>query len=357
MDEFTLIFDNPNKLVSELNYNYIHVVFDEHISASFKSYILNLLKGKKVTQSVISIKPQEEFILNLPYKKEDFVLAVGGLQLQSIVKYYAYMHYIKFAIIPAGEVAEYTFSRRAFIRDKYYCFYECEKPQFVHIFSTLFSDSSVYNLYKILSYKNIVNFEREFCNVVFDAGLTLFNNYLSIINSAKVTLKEVIKIYAMLGTELDKYKTYDFLGLDYQLLSLGDCNNMVQSLIECHNILAKFYTCIFKFDFFRVPLDVNLHLKHIKNLYNISAIEASKKAMNIFSETDLDQIIIKLKAYKPHLELFLEVCKNNFLHSNINLNSKGLQRSLALCADLYPRKNLLRVALELGYFENLVKDL
>lgn len=357
MEQFNLIFDNESKLLENLEYNTIHIFFDDKVSISYKNYLLDLLKNKKIVQSVVTNIAKEDFILNLPQKDEDFVLCVGGMQLQSIVKYYSYMHFLPYGIIPVGEVAEYSFTKHAFVKDKYFCFYECEKPKFAYICSSLFEVRDLQNLYKILTFKPIWLFEKEFSAVIFKTTYNPISAIMDQIKNCKQNIKDIIKIYAMLSVLLDQEKTYNCLGSEYQLLAFLPDESIITGLIKSTNLLTKFYDCLFKFDFFRISRDVNRHLKFIKQNLNINLIEINKKVMPLFSEDQLTDILIKLKAYKPHLFMTLEIAKNTFIPSKVDLYSNQTDFALPLCANLFARNNILRVCLELGYFEEIIKDL
>jgi hypothetical protein len=77
--------------------------------------------------------------------------------------------------------------------------------------------------------------------------------------------------------------------------------------------------------------------------------------LSLFNNADMHKIEYTLKAYKPHLVEFFNLCKSNFKFSKINFNSTELELALALSSSLSENKNLLRLTRDLGYFENLLK--
>lgn len=353
-----MIFDNLQQFLSEIsNYKVVHVFLDE--TAKDFSGLIQQIEGRvNITKTIISpCYATEPLAQNLLYRGEDFVLVMGKLHLQSIAKFYCYANNLSYAIVPIKEVAEYTFSKYAFVEDKKFCFYVCEKPAFAYISSEYFSQEDVFRLEKILSYKNIVQYEKEWQQDILKQSSYNLENVVKSVNICDGTYRSVLKIYGALSMLVETTSTTDFLGNEYCVLALLNTNkkDVTENLICANNLLARFYECFNKFPLMNIMPDYNRHISALKKYYALDLSQTHQHMMNIFSGADLKTIQYTIKAYEPHLKVCFNNAKTHFMFSKVPLSSDQLEHALALGADLCGQKTLLRFARDMGYFENLLK--
>ena len=360
MNNFQIIFDNYEKLNEVLKeYKTIHIFFDDNIQIADVNLLASKIKHKNIIKSGFpNAYASENFVQNIAFQKENFVICMGGLHLQSITKYYAYQNQIDYAIIPIHEITEYSFSKIAYVKDNYFCFYECEKPVFVFIMRDFFNSKDIKLLSKILSYKNIVEFEFEFEKDILECAKENISSVVNCINLRDENLKSIIKIYGVCAAMLDSVKTYDFLGTEYNILSLlmKSNNDILQNLVIAQNVLYKFYDCLFKFDIIDGSVNVNYHLLKLKKLYNID-MSSIVNNIKIMSAEIKNKIKGRYYAYMPYLKkLFLERSVN-FSLSFIDYSGEKIEGALALSCYLQSKPSILSFAKDFGYFEKIIKEI
>ena len=358
--QFLLIFDNLQQLLNIIaNYRTINVFIDESVDGCMQQKLFEALNTRvQIIKTVVSpCYATEALANNLVFRGEDFVLAVGKLHLQSLAKYYCYANNLDYGVIPVKEVAEYSFSKYAYLKDDKFCFYVCEKPLFAYINKDYFSNADVFILEKILSYKNIVLYEKEFEKLILQQNSYNLTSVVKSVNMCNGSYKAVIKLYSATSMLLENLKTTDFLGSEYTVLSLLNTNKKDVSfnLINATNLLARFYECFNKFDLIKVTPNYNKHLNSLRQEYSLSLSQTQSYIFSLFSNKDMHQIEYTLKAYEPHLKVLFNNCKSNFMFSKVTFNSRELELALALSPSLSGNKNILRLTRDLGYFENLLK--
>lgn len=355
---FLIIFDNLQQLTSIIsNYNLVHVFLDESSNKDISLMLDNLSIYTKITKTVISpCYASEQNANSIVYRGEDFVIGIGKLHLQSIVKYYSCANNLEYGLVPVKEIAEYSFSKFAFVEDKKFDFFVCESPAFAYIGNNLFSEYDIYKLSKILTYKNIVLYEKEFENIILKQPVYNLENIVKSINLCDGSYKPIIKLYGAIGRLLDKHKTKELLGCEYDVLSLLNKNNkdISDNLINITNLMARFYECFNKFDIIDVLPDYNKHIMSLKNNYAFEPSQIYEYMMNLFSPEEITKIKYTIRAYEPHLKQTFNNAKSHFIFSKIKLNGKQEELALALCSSLSPNKSMLRLLRDLGYFENLI---
>lgn len=356
---FLIIFDNLQQLTSIIgNYNLVHIFLDESIDDGVALLLENFAMHTKITKTIISpCYASESSAQSLVYRGEDFVVGIGKLHLQSIVKYYAFANNLEYGLIPVKEIAEYSFSKFAFIQDEKFDFFVCEPPTFAFIDKNFFSENDIFKLEKILSYKNIVMYEKEFENVILKQSVYNLENIVKSINICNGDYKSVIKLYGAIGHILDSTKTSQFLGCEYVVLSLLNINkkDICDNLVSVTNLMARFYECFNKFDIIDIVPYYNKHIRALKEQYGLDLAKTHSYMINIFSTDDIHKIKYTIKAYEPHLRSVFNTAKTHFMFSKIKLNSKELEWALALSPSLNGNKSLLRLVRDLGYFENLLQ--
>ena len=359
-DQFLLVFNNVNTMLDILKkYETVHVFFDESINAEQQKLLIDTL-NKSLSTITTVIAPcfaTQKVADNLIYRQEDFVIAVGKLHIQSLIKYYAYANNINYAIIPVHEIAEYSFCKYAYLKDVNFCFYLCNKPSFAFINENFFSNEDVIKLRKILSYKNIVLYEKECEELLLEQKAYNLKNIVKNINKCGAEKQDVIKLYAAISLKLEDTNTFSILGNEYTVLSLLCLNkkDVTDNLISATNLLVKFYECFNKFDLIRVSPNINMHIYMLKKQYKYSTFQLRDSVLCRFSNKQLDRIEYKFNAYGPYLKQLLNNQKNCFMHSQIAFTNQELELALALSPSICIQNTMLTVAKELGYFENLLK--
>lgn len=362
-NQFTLLFDDTDLLLQKLSsYSIVRIFIDESVNEAFYKTLYSKLVGlgKKVNISVIApCYAVQGDIDNFRYINEDFVICIGKLHLQSIVKYYAYANCVEYAIIPVQEIAEYSFSKYAFIKDDKFCFYNCDCPQFAFIVSDFFSDTQIRRLFNILTYKNIVFFEKEWSKNILKADYYKFADVLKDINNSDCSLKNTAQIYAYIGTLLNTIKTYELLGAEYTVLSLLCINkkSIIDNLESACNLLSKFYECLIKFDIIKVEPNVNNYILKLKKIFNIDFLKVVSFIKPIYLKDDIVDINYKIKAYWPYLKSLYYSSKDKYLGSIAPSQDKYLEAAFALSSGTSSNNNILRFAYEFGYFERIIKFL
>lgn len=359
-NQFLLIFDNILEFLNIIsNYKVVHVFLDESVDNVMQKKLFDAINCRVQTiKTVISpCYATEQLANSLPYLKEDFVLAVGKLHLQSLVKYYCYANNLQYAIVPVKEIAEYSFSKYAFIKDVKFDFYICEKPNFAFINKEYFSNADIYKLIKIISYKNIVAYEKEFEKLILQQSSYNLTSVVKSVNLCDGTYKSVIKLYSAIALLLEKSKTSKFLGCEYTVLSLLNTNkkDITQNLISSTNLLSRFYECVNKFSLIKVTPNYNKHILLFKKQYGFNISQIQDNFLSAFTNEDLHKVEYTFRAYEPHLKTVFNSAKSHFMFSKISFNSKELELALALSSGLSGTKNILRLTRDLGYFENLLK--
>lgn len=358
--QFLLIFDNLTQLLNIVsNYKIVHVFIDESVDNVMQKKLFEALNSRVQTIKTI-VSPcyaTEALANNICFRGEDFVIAVGKLHLQSLAKYYCYANNLEYGVVPVREVAEYSFSKYAYLKDNKFCFYLCEKPLFAFINKEYFSDEDIFKLEKILSYKNIVLYEKEFEKLVLHQSAYNLTNVVKSVNMCDGSCKAVIKLYSATSMLLESCKTTEFLGAEYTVLSLLNTNkkDISHNLISTTNLLARFYECFNKFSLIKVTPNYNKHIQALKKEYNLGLSQTQDHILGLFTNKDMHQIEYTLRAYEPHLKGMFNSCKSNFMFSKVCFNSRELEMALALSSGLSPNKTILRLARDFGYFENLLK--
>lgn len=356
---FLIIFDNLQQLTSIIsNHNLVHIFLDESADDNVSLVIENLAMHTKVTKTVISpCYASEHIAQSLVYRGEDFVVGIGKLHLQSIVKYYCFANNLEYGLVPVKEVAEYSFSKFALIEDEKFDFFVCDPPTFAYINKKLFSENDIFKLEKILSYKNIVMYEKELENVILKQPVYNLENIVKSINISNGDYRSVIKLYGAIGRILDTTKTSQLLGCEYIVLSLLNKNkkDVCDNLISVTNLLTRFYECFNKFELIEIVPYYNKHIRALKEEYGLDLAKTHNYMMNVFSSEDIHKIKYTIKAYQPHLKNMFNNAKTHFMFSKIKLDSAELEQALALSPSLNGNKSMLRLVRDLGYFENLLK--
>ncbi|MBQ8468261.1 MAG: hypothetical protein IJ542_00715 [Clostridia bacterium] len=355
MDNFLLVFEDISALNELLlNYEKVHVFFDDKVSQENKQFVLSALSKKCVFKSYF---PNAIATIGLSdrvrFSGEELVLAVGGLQLQSLAKYYAMSVGVDYALVPAFEVAEYSFSQYAFVKDKYFCFYECKKPKFVFVAKRFFDDVSIKKLKSALTYKNIVQFEKEFETDILQNEKSNLDKIVKCVNLCDDKLFSIIKVYGICASLLSKQKTYLFLGNEYVVLSLYAGENLLDDLLLVDSMLFKLYECVIKFSPIDKQPELNKHVFLLKQDFNVSSLQSSA-AVSAFSVEDKREISGRLHAYIPFLKTYFSNSSMRFVPGKFDFSAKKLERALALSSGLFLRKNLIRYLRDFGYFENLI---
>lgn len=355
---FLIIFDNLSQLTSIVsNYNLVHIFLDESLDAQVDILLQNISAHTQITKTVIApCYASEKNAQSLVYRGEDFVVVIGKLHLQSLVKYYCYQNNLEYGLIPVREIAEYSFSKYAFLEDKKFDFFVCEKPVFAFIYKNCFSETDIFKLEKILSYKNIVMYEKEFESTVLKQTNYNLQSIVKSINLCNGDYKSVIKLYGVVGRLLDQYKTNQLLGCEYNVLSLLNKNkkDISDNLIKITNLMARFYECFNKFNIIEIIPNYNKHILGLKTKYGFDLSQTSRYMINLFSAQDFHKIKYTIRAYEPHLKATFNNAKSHFMFSKVGLDSQELELALALSPSLYGDRSLLRLVRDLGYFENLL---
>lgn len=359
-NQFLLIFNNVNKMLNILEkYSVVHVFFDESISDEQRQILIKEInkKTQTITTVIAPCYAEQKLADSLTYRKEDFVVAVGKLHIQSLVKYYAYANNINYAIVPVHEVAEYSFCKYAYLKDDKFCFYLCSKPVFAFVKEDFFTKNDIAILRKILSYKNIVLYEKETEGILLEQHKHNIKNIVDNINCCKFEWREVIKLYCAISLKLEKTNTSNILGNEYVVLSLLATNkkDISINLISATNLLAKFYECLNKFDLIRIEPNINVHIYKLKQHYKFNIYQIKDTILSRFGNVELSKIEYRANAYGPYLKQLFNTQKNHFIYSKLTFTSKELELALALGPALCTQNNLLTIAREFGYFENLLK--
>ena len=356
-NQFLLIFDNIEQMLNLVsNYKCVHVVIDESVDLIMQQKLFNTLNNRVQTiKTIISPCYATENLANsLVFRGEDFVIGVGKLHLQSVVKYYSYANQLNYAVFPVKEIAEYSFSKYAFIQDDKFCFYMCNKPAFAFINREYFSQDDIFKLEKVLSYKNIVLYEKEFETTILGKNNFDVSNIVKSINLCDGSYKSVIKLYASASMLLESSKTSQFLGCEYVMLSLLNLNkkDISLNLINSTNLLTRFYECFNKFKLIRITPNYNKHLLALKKEYGFCLSQTSPLVLNCFTNKELHKMEYTLNAYQPHLKNMFNNCKSNFMFSNVTFLSRELELALALSPSITANKSILSFVRDFGYFEN-----
>ncbi len=355
-----LIFGSYARLKARLaDYKKVKLFTDASVPEWAKTKIINAIKEAGCNIVAVCLPASlnsEEKAAALNSSAEDYVVALGDALTSSIAKYYAYCHIKPLAVIPFGEIAEHTFSKYSYLKDVKFCFYVCESPQFVFIDEEFFTLEQVNSMYKILSYKNIVVFEKEFEQVIFKRSESRISNIVDLINSAEPTLLKVAKTYATIGLSINETGTNAMLGNEYVLQCLMALQNRstINNLLVSTNLLFKFYDCMFRFPVLQIEPNLNLHLKRLKDCYYISYLQGNSMLAPLPSTMQLKNLRGALNAYYPYFKAKLETCKTKFVASQTNLNNNLALSALALAPSLCSNNNILRLARDLGYFEKLL---
>lgn len=361
MDEqYVLIFDDFEKFLDEIeDFETIHLIYDDTLNKFQIDQLEQMLGKKRVVKSYFPNCMAQVCIADkIEYLGEGLVLGVGGVHLSSLAKYYAASFDLSFAMIPVKEVAEFSFSKYAFLQDKYYCFFEATSPQCVFVCSKFFLGSDIFLMQKVLSYKNIVLFEKEFEKDILKQTSVKLESLVKCINICDGNLKSIIKIFGICANLIQENNIYDFLGSEYVVLSLLCCGgkNFSNNLVATNNLLFKFFECFLKFDIASVEPDINLHIHFLKEEYKINLLEISETVLVKTTLQDQKEIKYRLKSYLPYLNDLFEKCSLKFVRSKCDMSNDELSKCLALSPSLFDRKNILRLARDFGYFDALLKN-
>ena len=359
-EQFLLVFDSVLQTRQLLDkYDCIHVIMDESVSSKKREKVIEFLPQKaKIIKTVIApCYATEKFAQNMLFHSEDFVIAVGKLHLQSLVKYYAFENQIDYALVPVEELAEYSFSKYAFLKDSKFCFYTCSKPKFALILDTFFSEENIFVLEKVLSYKNMVHYEKEFEKLILKQEVFDCSKLIKCINLCDGTKKSVIKLYGTVAALINNEKLSTILGAEWDILSLLCLNkqSIVDNLVAATNTLTRLYECMHKFDLFRVNINLNKYIFCLKKNYSFSMLDVSQIISSAKTEKEKQRITYHLKAYLPYLKNLINECKSRFMFSKIGIDSSQIESAMALCSCVNSKNNILKFFFEFGYFENLLK--
>lgn len=352
-----LVFENVLEFAKcTKDYANVHIFFDENCDKQTLSFFENLLFGKTVCKSyfgaaVASVSAADR----IEYIGEDLVLAIGGVQMQNLAKFYASMYEVDCAFVPICEVVEYSFSKYAFVKDKFFCFFECEKPKFVFLCERFFGENDMKNLQKLLLYKNVVAFEKEYEKNIFGEERYVPENIAKCANLCDGSFVSTMKIFGMCASEFNLLTPYDVVGSEYYVMALNSLFNVVENLISVQNVLTKLFECQMKFAIIKKDIDVNLHLKYLKK-YGIGVLDVNDTILPIFDDAKFEEIKYRTNAYLPYLKNLLDKATNYYAVCKTNFDQKEMEERLALCSGLFERKSIVRFMRDYGYFENLLKN-
>jgi len=355
MDNFLLIFENIVEFAKcTKDYHSVHILFDEHCEKHVLDFVCSCLREKQIFKScfaspIASVQLADRIVC----EEADLVLAVGGLHIQNLAKYYAYMCEVDFAFVPVHEVAEYTFSKYAFVKDKYFCFFECEKPKFVFLSEKFFDAVDMKNLRQLLLYKNVVVFEKEFAQDILGEGEYIPDKIAKCVNLCDGTFRSMMKLFGVCACELSEQRPYDILGEEYYVLSLVESYDTVNLTISVQNVLSKLFECQMKFELAKRDIDINLHLKKLKD-FGIGVLDVQNSVLPVFDDANFEEIKYRMNAYLPYLRDMLDKATNCYAICKTNFDQNKIEKAVALCSGLFARKSILRFMRDFGYFENLL---
>ena len=338
------------------DYQAVHIFFDEQCDKHVLDFVCSCFEGKRMMKSsfpcpVASVELAER----ITFDDEDLVVAIGGIHVQNLAKYYACMYEINCAFVPVHEVAEYSFSKYAFVKDKYFCFFECEKPKVVLLCERFFNENDKNNLQKLIIYKNVVAFEKEFEKDIFGEDRYIPEKLVKCINLYDGSFRNLMRLFGICASELSDQKPYDILGSEYYVLALAANANIVETTISIQNVLAKLFECQMKFDVMKRDIDVNLHLKKFRD-YGIGVLDVQNTILPIFDDAKIEETKYRTKAYLPYLRDLLDKATNYYAICKTSFDQTKIENALALCSGLFSRKSIIRFMRDLGYFENLLKS-
>ena len=355
-----IFFNNIDKFLNAISdYDCINICFDDNVADSVINYFEE--QFCKISRVIKTSFPQcyatEKLAEKIQFREEDLVVAIGGLHLQSLIKYYAYQYKLDYCLIPIHEIVEYSFSKFAFVKDDVFCFFECLPPKYVFINEKNFTKSDIVKLKNILSYKNVTMWEKEFSTDVLNAKNFDYTSIVKMINLCKDNIYSISKICANCAQKLEYTATYDFFGEDYKMLSLLALNkkSIVENLISIENTLVKFYECFLCCDVIDIEANLNIYFQKLKTIYRLNILDYMNMSLN--NKIDKKQAKYRLTSFLPYLKDMFYKIVSNYNVSKINFKNNQLENALVLCSCVNLRPGILLFVRTFGYFENIVKDL
>ena len=355
-----LIFNNYPRLKAMVQgYKKVKIFTDETTPQwAIDKFAENILQLRLVVSKVVLPKSYLSVSAadSIAPTGEDLVVALGCSHTISIAKYYAYCHIRPIIVVPFGEICQHDFSKYALIKDIKLCFYVCESPAAIFIDQDFFTESQTELLYSNLTYQNIVTFEKEFNEHIYNVQSAKTDSLVLAINKADTNLHSLASIYASCGLLCDNNKTSDIVGCNYTLAALAckEGENLSQTLNSAGALVTKFYDCLFRFDIIQNVPNLNLHIKRLKDYFGINCMQTISLMPTLPQPESLVSTKGKLHAYMPYLKAKLSACKSLYKPLAANFSSK-LVASLALAASTTTKSSPLTFARDFGYFDPLLK--
>ncbi len=316
----------------------------------------------------------------LDIRRQDMIVAVGGENIISVAKYYAYCVDCPIMICPVGNFTDFTFSKFARLYDGMtYDFYESQTP------CGIFVDTSLnkYNEYQTyyISSKFMAVFDNQIKDLIYKMqDCQRMNDFLSDTLkkytknfSEKLANKNITNIWTLIrfGQAMSFYnQTKYFLGGDKAICELLNAVRPSADFLKLETIALKLvintYACFLKQPTCVGDFNINKSIKSLCTFLKMPASLVMKKlsaSKILLPETDL---VSMFSGYQPYLHgCFKNLVSQMFkiqtslaLKENVlqlyHYCSKDVERAFALSPCLYNKPTLLHILNSFGFMDKLL---
>ena len=371
-------FDMLLEFLQSPKYSKILIISNKALDC-YSDKIFSLESQNKHIEIVLipSCKATIEMANTIVYHGEDLVVAIGGEELISVCKYYAFCENVPLVIFPIGNFTDFTFSSFSRMFDgAMFNFYFTKEP--IAIFVSLSQNKlNNYQTYYISSkfialFDNIVSecvYENHSCQRMIDFFYQTLNNYISNRNYSNINIRNIWTLIR-LGQAMTFFgETKYFFGGDKPVCDLLQCKCAEGDFLELESVALKLvinsYACFLKNPLNKNVVDLNKHILITQRLLKIPSTEVIKRMCDSKLLSLQENVERNLNNFHPYLKRqFEKIMSKVFkiqttfcLSENVLLKNKftheKVQNCFAIAPNFYSRPTLLHLIESYGFMDKL----
>ena len=370
------------KTISETEFKHILVFYglsNDELSEKFKQ--CECVKDKELSFVILpNLIATTALADQIEDKGQDVVVAIGGEEVISMAKYYAYSFSNPVFIFPVGQFLDFTFSKFARLYDGVtFDFYASQSPEGIFVDTSL----NKYNQYQsyYLSSKYISVFDNQMSGLVF--GNQFCQRMVDFYNDAleKYACKfskslwesNINNIWTMIriGQAMTFFnQSKFFFGGDRAVVEMLNALKPSASFLELETVALKLilnsYDCFLQDANCNAGFNLNKQINFLCKTLKVSVSQIMKKLASNLIISPTKEIVNSFGSYQPYLfGCFKNLAGQIFkIHSNLALkdnvlkkyefNAMCIENAFALSPYLFDKPTLLHLIGNFGYLDKLL---
>jgi len=374
-------FSQLVKCIIEDNYKKV-LILNSIEDLSYVEKLKKEIRGNDIEINVINLpkcNASTYVAEKIEDKLQELVVALGGEELISVAKYYAYMYECDLYIFPVSNFVDFTFSKYSRLFDGVqYNFYQTLEPSRIFV-STIINNYNFLHTYYISSkyiaiFDNVLAlnvYQSEMCERAKNYLKDTLKDYSVDIKSRQLLNERNIWTLVRIGQAMSFYsETKPFFGGDKAIVDLLGAQVHSADYLKLETIALKLiinlYSCFFKSYPTKANVNLNKHIMAISDLLKISSTEIIKRISNSELLTGSDIIFKRFNNFYPYLKGVLSKCLTRIfsIHSRIdsfkniikiyNLSQKRIEKTFALSSCFFNKPCALHLFSAFGYLDKLL---